>query len=179
MAPAQSVGRAGGRSWAGEAELVGLDQRVRHMIRFGVTWLMLLVGAALLFQLNWQCWRPGVGGASGGSPPGTQLELFFGWPATYRAELWRSNDESLGSRILASAPFYYPGSEMSLEYHAFGMDALTVDIIVALLVLLLVAVIVECALRRAWNRRVVVLLASGVALLLVLWASSQSVSVSL
>jgi hypothetical protein len=149
------------------------------MIRFWLTWLMLLAAAVLLFLLSWHCWRPGVGGPVGGRPPGTQLELFFGWPATYQAELWWSDDESLGSRILASAPFYYPDGEMSLEYHVFGMKALAVDILVALLLLLLVAVIMECALRGAWNWRIAALLAGAGVLFLVLWAASESVSVSL
>src|SRR5438128_1075385 len=86
-------------------------QERSRMIRFRVTWLALLAAAAVLFLLNWQCWQPGVGGAVGGRPPGTQLERFFGWPATYLAELWRSADQALASRILASAPFYDPGDE--------------------------------------------------------------------
>jgi hypothetical protein len=149
------------------------------MIRSWATWLMVLAGAVVLLLLNWQCWRPGVGGASGGRSPGTQLELFFGWPATYQAELWRSDDQALGTRILAAAPFSDPGSEMSLEYRAFGMAALGVNLLVALLLLLSVGVIMECALRGTWNRRVVVLLVGVCGLLLALWAASPSVSVSL
>jgi hypothetical protein len=64
------------------------------MIRFRGTWLVLFAGAAVVFLLNWQCWQPGVGGAAGGGPPGTQLERFFGWPATYQVELWRSGVSS-------------------------------------------------------------------------------------
>ena len=149
------------------------------MIRFQLTWLVLLFVAVLLFLLNWQCWLPGVGGPSGGRPPGTQLELFFGWPATYQAELWWSHDESLGSRILASAPFYYPDGEMSLEYHVFGMAALAVNLAFALLVLLSVAVIMECVFRQDWGRRQVALLVAAAFLLLLLWAASLSVSVAL
>jgi hypothetical protein len=142
-------------------------------------WLMLLAVAAVLFLLNWQCWKPGVGGAVGRSPPGTQLERYFGWPATYQAELWRSDDQALASRILAWAPFYYPGNEMSLEYRVIGMEALGIDVAVALLVFLSVAVIMECALRRVWGSLLVVLLAAAGLLLFVLWAASPSVSVSL
>jgi hypothetical protein len=151
---------------------------VSGMIRFRVTWLVLLAMAAALFMLNWQCWQPGVGGAVGGRPPGTQLELFFGWPATYQAELWRSDDEALASRILASAPFYYPDGEMSLECRAVGMRALALNLLFAVLMLLSVAVMMECALRRVWNSRVVAVLAGAGLLLLALLAASQPISVS-
>jgi hypothetical protein len=149
------------------------------MVRFRVTWLLLFAVAVVLFLLNWQCWQPGVGGAVAGRPPGTQLERFFGWPATYQAELWRSDDQALASRILASAPFYYPRDEMSLEYRALGIEALAVDVAFALLVLVLVTVILKCVLRRVWGSRQVELLAGAGLLLLVLWAARQSVSVSL
>ena len=93
---------------------------------------MLLAVAAILFLLNWQCWQPGVGGAVGGNRPGTRLERFFGWPATYQADLWRSDDQALASRILASAPFYYPGDEMALEYRALGTGAVAINVAFAL-----------------------------------------------
>jgi hypothetical protein len=149
------------------------------MVRFRVTWLVLLAVAAILFLLNWQCWQPGVGGTVGGRPPGTQLERSFGWPATYQAELWLSDDPALASRILEAAPFYDPGDEMSLEYRALGMAAIAVDVAFALLALLAVAVIVECALGQGWARRQVVLLAGAGLLLLVLWVASPFVSISL
>ncbi len=152
---------------------------VGRMIRFWITWLLLPAAVAVLFVLNWQCWRPGVGGAIGGRPPGTHLERFFGWPATYQAEIWRSDDQELASRILASAPFYYPGDEMSREHRTIGWAALAVDVAFALLVLFLVGVSVWCALHRAWTWRQVALLAGAGLMLLGLWAGSQSVSVSL
>jgi hypothetical protein len=149
------------------------------MIRFRATWLFLLAVAAALSLLNGICWQPGIGGAVGGRAPGTQLEHFFGWPATYRAELWRSDDETLASRILAVAPFYDPGDEMLLEYRVIGITALTVDVAFGLLVLLGVAVIMEGMLRRAWPGWRVALLAVVGILLLVLWMARPLVSVSL
>jgi hypothetical protein len=148
------------------------------MVQFLVTWLVLPAVAGVLFLLNWHCWQPGIGGAAGGRPAGTQLERSFGWPATYQAELWRSDDQALASRILAAVPFYYPGGEMSLECRVVGVAALAVNVAFALLVLLAVAVTMQCARRRLWDRRRVVLLAGAGLLLLVLWAASPSVSVS-
>jgi len=149
------------------------------MIRFRGTWLVLLAVAAALFLLNWQCWQPGVGGTVGGKPLGTQLERSFGWPATYQVELWRSDDQALASRILAAAPFYDPGDEMALEYQVLGGPALAVDVAFALLVLFAVAVIMEGARRHGLAGRQAVLLAGTGLLLLVLWAVSPAVRVSL
>lgn len=149
------------------------------MVRPWATWLVLFAAAGVLFLVNWHCWRPGVGGAVGGRPPGTQLERSFGWPATYQAELWRSDDVELASRILARAPFYYLDGEMSLEDRQRGTLALVVDVGFALSVLLGVGVIAECALRGAWSRRGVILLICAAMLSLLLWSASSSVSVSL
>ena len=149
------------------------------MFRFPKMWLILLALAAVLFLLNWQCWRLGIGSAVGGRPPGTELERFFGWPATYQAELWRSDDRALADRILASAPFYWPGDEMALEYRVLGMAALAVNVGFALLVVLSVVVILEGVVGREWGSRQVGLLAGVGLLLLALWAVSPSVSVSL
>jgi hypothetical protein len=153
--------------------------RMSRMFRFRATWLTLFAGTTILFLLNWQCWRPGVGGAVGGRPPGTELERFFGWPATYQAELWRSDDQALATRILAVAPFYNPDVEMSLEHRGFGVAALTVDVVFALLVLLAVAIIMDCTVRQVWTGGRVMLLAGVGLLLLVLWVVSPSVSISL
>jgi hypothetical protein len=140
---------------------------------------MLGIVAAVLFLLNWTCWQPGVGGAVGGKPPGTQLERFFGWPATYQAELWRSDDQELASRILASAPFYDPNGEMSLEYRVLGVGPLAINIAFALLALFSVTIITEGTLRRAWGGWQAALLGAAGILLIGLWAISPSVSVSL
>jgi hypothetical protein len=149
------------------------------MIRSPLMWLALLAVASVLFLLSWHCWQPGVGGAGGGRPSGTRLERFFGWPATYQAELWRSDDQELASRILEAAPFYYPTDEMRLEYRVLGIASLAVDIAFAMLVLLGAAVMMECVSRRAWSRRRLVLLASVSLGLVILWAVSPSVGISL
>jgi hypothetical protein len=111
--------------------------------------------------------------------PGTQLERFFGWPATYRAESWRSDDRELASRILAVAPFYYPGEEMSLEQREIGIGALVVDVAFGLLVLFSVALIVESALSRVWGGKQAFLLVVFGLFMLILWAVSPHLSVSL
>jgi hypothetical protein len=149
------------------------------MFWFRATWLALLATTAILFVLNWQCWRPGVGVTVGGMQPGTHLEQSFGWPATYQAELWLSDDQALASRIIDAAPFYYPDGEMTLEQRVFGLAAFAVDLGFALLVLLSVALVAECSLRQVWSARGVLLLACVGALLVGLWLTSASVSISL
>jgi hypothetical protein len=147
------------------------------MIRF-TQGLVLVALAAVLFFLNWHCWKPGVGGASGGRPPGTQLERFFGWPAIYLAEFWRSDDEALAARILESAPFYYPGEEMTLEYSVWGVGAIAVDVAFALSALAAAFIILE-SLQAGWSKGHIMLLAGAGLLLLVLLAAGPAPSVSL
>ncbi len=149
------------------------------MIRFRLTWLMLFATSCILLLVNCQSWQPGVGGAIRGVMLGTRLERFFGWPATYRAEFWRSDDGELASRILAVAPFYYPGEEMSLEQRKLGIGALAVDVAFGLLVLCSVALIVESALDRVWSGRRAFLLVVFGLFMLVLWGVSPHLSVSL
>ncbi len=49
------------------------------------TWVALgWLFAALLVANAW-CWQPGIGGNGPPRPPGTEVELFYGWPATSRA----------------------------------------------------------------------------------------------
>jgi hypothetical protein len=107
------------------------------------------------------------------------MERSFGWPATYQAELWRSDDQALADRILSSAPFYSPRGEMAVEYRVVGTPALALDVVFALLVILAAAVVMLGAGGGEWSSRQVALLAGLVLLLLALWAASLSVSISL
>lgn len=94
---------------------------------------------------NSVCWSPGVGTrlTLPGHPKGTELELFFGWPAQYRAELWRSNDPALASRILESAPFYLPGEEMQRHVRYTGVSAIALNLLFALLLAGTIGIAVE------------------------------------
>ena len=95
--------------------------------------------------MNLVCWSPGVGSGLRlpGNPPGTELELFFGFPSQYRAELWRSNDPALADRILKVAPFYLPGKEMERTVRYTGVAAIVLDFLFAILLAGFIAIAAE------------------------------------
>jgi hypothetical protein len=82
--------------------------------------------------------QPGVGSGSD-ERPGTEFERFLGFPATYRAELWESDDPNLAQKILAKAPFYSPHDEMKLRHGYSSVAALAVNVLVGLMGIALIA----------------------------------------
>src|SRR5215471_19128312 len=125
------------------------------------TWLAIAVAAVVFALLNLHAWRPGIGGRTdrnnGVQPNGSELELFYGWPACYRAELLRSDDPGMGARVLKAAPFYLPPyAEGWVSSRYVGWLAIVLDATMALLGIALVAVIVECKERDRWPRRAII-----------------------
>jgi len=119
------------------------------------TWLALLTVLGILLAVNLWCWRPGIGGSGSSRPPGTELELFYGWPATYQAEWWRSEDTTLARRLLQSAPFCYSG-DMELQARYLRVLPALADVAFAAAALFALGVVVESAVRRFWPRWAVV-----------------------
>lgn len=125
------------------------------------TWLAVALASVVAALLNLHAWRPGIGGrsdrADGVQPQGSELELYYGWPACFRAELLRSDDPGMGERALRAAPFYLPpyaGGWVSSRCVSWG--AVVLDAAVAVLGVGLVAVVSECGQRGRWPRRAVV-----------------------
>jgi hypothetical protein len=121
------------------------------------TWVAIAVAAVLLALLNLHAWRPGIGGRTdrinGVQPNGSELELYYGWPACYRAELLRSDDPGMSSRVLQTAPFYVPPyAECWVSARYLGWLAIVLDAIFALLGIALVGLIVECCKGEQWPR---------------------------
>ena len=124
------------------------------------TWLAIAAVVVGFCLLNLQCWHPGIGGrtdrANGEQPKGSELELYYGWPACYRAELLRSDDPGMGARVLRTAPFYLPPySEGWVSAGYLGWIAAIMDSLFAILGLVLVALLVECDRRGQWPRRAI------------------------
>jgi hypothetical protein len=122
------------------------------------TWLAIAMGAVVFALLNLHAWRPGIGGRTdrnnGVQPDGSELELYYGWPACYRAELLRSDDPGMGRRVLHTAPYYLPPySEGWVSSRYVGWLAIVLDIAFALLSLVLLGVIFESGQRERWTRR--------------------------
>jgi len=148
------------------------------------TWLAIAVATVVLGLLNLHAWRPGIGGRTdrinGVQPDGSELELSYGWPACYRAELLRSDDPGMGTRVLATAPFYVPPyAEGWVSSRYVGRLAIVVDASMALLGVVLVGVIVECVQRERWTGRAIIAMLIMGLLLAAGYLSAETVSVHL
>lgn len=132
-----------------------------RMKQHGKTWAILGLAAALLAALNFWCWTPGTGGGPPGRPPGTEVELYFGFPATHRAELWRTDEAGLMMDFLRRGPFFHPAGELGTCAHYLGWPAALADVAFAA-VLLAVGVWAGASQRGSWSRgAVAVLVAAG------------------
>lgn len=86
-------------------------------------------GLFLFVMINAFSWNPGYGGRND-RQPGQEIERYFGWPAVFYCDLWRSDH----TREYA-LPAYFPpiplSREMSFVYcawsaMAFALNAVTV-----------------------------------------------------
>src|SRR6266436_1847614 len=116
------------------------------------TWLAMLATLAIFALLNGHCWRPGIGRrhdhVNGDRAVRTELELYYGWPACYRAELLRSDEPTLFDRMLERAPFFFPPyNEMWVVSRYLGWFALALNTSFALLATVVVVLFFE------WNRQ--------------------------
>src|SRR6516164_2381660 len=98
----------------------------------GTTWVAIVAAVIIFALLNLKCWMPGFGGrtdlVNGERPAGSELELFYGWPACYRAELLRSDDAAVTDRLLKHAPFIrIPVAQMRVAARYDGWLALLLD----------------------------------------------------
>jgi len=95
--------------------------------------------------LNLHCWRPGTGGrrdlVDGKHPRGSELELYYGWPSCYRAELFRSDDPTL---MMRAGPFYFSLNDDGWVASRYvGWLAIGLDLSFALIATVLVALCSE------------------------------------
>jgi hypothetical protein len=148
------------------------------------TWVAIALVAIVLALLNLHAWQPGIGGRTdrinGVQPIGSELELYYGWPACYRAELLRSDDPGMGSRVLETAPLYLPPyAEGWVSARYVSRLAIVLDALFALLGIALVGLFFECGRRAHWPRwAVIATLLIAFTLAAGYW-SAESVSVHL
>jgi hypothetical protein len=142
------------------------------------TWACLGIVLALLAAANLACWRPGVGERR--TRPGTEVEMYYGWPSTYRAELWDSDDPGLAGRVLEVAPFYHPVGEMDLRVRGVGPRAVVVDLAFAASALVAVGVASEASRRGGKpSRRAAALLIASLVGLVAAYLLADPASVTL
>jgi hypothetical protein len=107
------------------------------------------------------------------------MELFYGWPATYDAEWWRSEDPALVSRLLQAAPFYHPAGEMELRARYIGYFPPLADVAFGLAALFAIGAVVESAHRQLWPRRLVLGMLLAALVMVVVLAIAKQISVHL
>jgi hypothetical protein len=88
-----------------------------------------LSGLAIALLVNGCSWQPGWGGRSD-LKPGMEVERYFGWPACYRAEMWRSDTlhEVFPGNYVPPIPLT---GEMYFVYSSTGFLPLIVDVAVS------------------------------------------------
>lgn len=139
----------------------------------------------LLFFLamDLHCWEPGGGGrrdvVDGKRAKGTDVEMYYGWPACYRAELWRSADMTAYDRVLRNAPLFFPQGQMDLAYRNVGSLSLLLDVLFAALSLRLTGVLVDCIVEEKWPKRSTTLILALAGALAVLYSVADGFYVGL
>jgi hypothetical protein len=139
------------------------------------TWFYVIVVLLGLFAANFWCWQPGIGPGRS-EPHGTELEVYYGWPATHLAEWWRSEDPTLGRRLLESMPFYDFAPEMELRNRYFGLPAALANLAFAAAALCAVVIVTESAVRERLSRRALLALVIAAVVIVAVYVASASLS---
>jgi hypothetical protein len=100
---------------------------------------IVLVGLAAFVLINGCSWQPGYGGRHD-KRPGMEVERYFGWPACFYADLWRS-DKPMNVEPWDFAPPIPISRQMYFVYHRartvpFLLDAFLVVAVTAGVVIL-------------------------------------------
>jgi hypothetical protein len=146
------------------------------------SWPAVLITLLILCVINMHCWKPGIGGRNdkidGKQIEGTELEIYLGWPACYRAELWRS-DESLTMDLLKRAPFFRIPKSMRLVDHYLNAKAITIDILFAFSSMSLVGIVWNARKNQRWSAKTIVIVVFLAALILFCYIIGETFSAHL
>ena len=85
-----------------------------------------LIGLAVFVLMNGCSWEPGFGGRRHDGKPGEEVERYFGWPACFYADMWRSN-ERMDVEPWDYIPPLPTTSKMHFVYCEFGLLPLLLD----------------------------------------------------
>jgi hypothetical protein len=86
---------------------------------------IILIGLGAFLFVNGCSWQPGSGGRHD-RKPGMEMERYFGWPACFYVDLWRSDDRIDGIPLDYMWPLPITG-RMQFVYHSFGVVPLMID----------------------------------------------------
>jgi hypothetical protein len=117
-----------------------MEPELRREFRAIITW-----GVAVFLVVNAFSWHPGYGGRTD-RKPGMEVERYFGWPACFYCDLWRSDrpHKVNGLSYVSAIPL---SSEMYFVYFSSSALALLLDVGVA------ACAVVLCLLLAAAERR--------------------------
>ena len=102
-----------------------------------------LTGLTVFVLINGCSWQPGYGGRND-RKPGMEVERYFGWPACFYCDLWRS-DESMRIEPWGFAPPLPISRLMYFVYCRFGVVPLLLDAV------LVVAATAGVVILRTWE----------------------------
>lgn len=91
-----------------------MNQRVRRDFRLIIGW-----GLAAFIVVNAFSWSPGSGGRND-RKPGMEVERFFGWPACFYCDLWRSDH----NHEVHIGPYIPPIPTTSGMYYVYSSQSL-------------------------------------------------------
>jgi hypothetical protein len=142
------------------------------------TWTLAGATGAVWLAVNLVA-SPGSGPRRPPKAPGSELERAFGWPATYRAELWESDDPRTADSYAGPAWLSDPSPQMTLVVQRIGLRAAAVDLLLGLVIVVITCVASEGSRRRELRRSDVAVLVACVSILVVAYLASGLVSVFL
>jgi len=123
-----------------------MSPELRKQIR-----IIVLIGLGVFVLINGCSWQPGYGGRND-RKPGMEVERYFGWPACFYCDLWRS-DESIQAVPLGLAPLCPMTDKMYFVYHRFGLVPILLDAVfvsAGIVVVVIVAIGEHRGKRQRW-----------------------------
>lgn len=126
---------------------------------------IILVGVGAFLLVNGCSWQPGYGGRND-RKPGMEVERYFGWPACFYADLWRS-DEPTEVEPWSYAPPLPITSDMYFVYCSFSVVPLLLD---AGLVIASVGLVIILCIWSSREKLSPWMVPVGIVLLIAAWA---------
>jgi hypothetical protein len=126
-----------------------MTESVRQQVRRIILWSLLI-----FLVVNAFSWNPGWGGRND-RKPGREVERYFGWPACFYCDLWRSDHPHE-----IALPLYFPPvpftREMYFVYHSFSFRALLLNaaLVICGAVIVVILVLAEQGVRKRWMKPV-------------------------
>lgn len=149
-----------------------MSPQLRKQIR-----IIVLAGLAAFVLINGCSWQPGYGGRND-RKPGMEVERYFGWPACFYCDLWRS-DESMRIEPWGFAPPLPIAPKMYFVYSKFGILPLLLDAVLVMAGIVVAATVTVGEPHGRMQRWMVVLCAALVVLAIVIIMFGDRTSVFL